>query len=123
MLFLLLLLFQEKITLTTAINPPNVLEFQIIEVRLATPKTIGTNAGEWSLVVIYVDNNDRTYVDKHEGVFNATTNPNGADVLVIALNKANLNPATGGKSLNRRALEHLQGEGKIPAGSVVGTPQ
>lgn len=44
-----------------------------------------------------------------------------ATALIVALNKANLNPATGGKSLQRRILEKLITDGKL-SGTVNGVP-
>lgn len=43
-----------------------------------------------------------------------------ADAFIVALNKANLNPATGGKSLNTRVIERLIADGVID-GTVSGS--
>lgn len=107
-------IIQEKATLTVPVALGSRSEYQVTGVSLNRPKTIGTPSGEWSLNIIYYDNKDQVYTDYHVGVFHAVNNPNGADVLVKQLNKANLSS----NSLNCRALNHLITEGKI-AGSTV----
>lgn len=74
---------------------------------------------EWKVTISYVDNLGTIYVDEHTGTTQTETNPNGASAFVITLNKANLST----KSLERRLLEHLQSEGKIPAASITGSPR
>lgn len=106
---------QEKATFTT----PVTVSKTFVEVE----RTDIQRLPDWGLRIYYRDSAGVSQVDEHSGVFDAVTNPNGADVLVKALNKANLNPATGGKTMDRRALEHLVAEGKIPAASITGTPQ
>lgn len=117
-IILLALIFQERATLTTPVVLGSVTDYQVTGVYINTPKTIGTPSGDWVLNISYTDNKDNNLTDNHVGVVSAT-NPNGADVLVKALNKADLSI----KSLNRRALEHLVSEGKIPASAINGTPQ
>lgn len=118
-LLVVFLVIQERATLNTPVSQGNLTDYQVTDVSITIPRTIGTASGTWSLHITYCDNKDKVYTDFHEGIFNASTNPNGADVLVKALNKADLTV----KSLNRRALEHLISEGKIPASVINGTPQ
>lgn len=109
---------QEKATLTTPIAQPSIVDVQISRITIARLPT-------WELTIDYIDNLGKTQVDSHQGVFNATLNPNGADVLVKALNKANLSTS----SLEKRAITHLQdaaahdGIAKVPPGAVTGSPQ
>lgn len=115
LLILCLVAIQEKATLNTPINLGTVIDYQVTDVAISRPKTIGNLSGNWALRISYSDNQNRSYFDEHVGIFDTILNPNGADIMVKALNKANLNPAAGGKTLNCRAIEHLQSEGKIPA--------
>jgi len=105
---------QEKITLTTP-QTISVTDFEIMRVDLQ-------RLPSWGVRVYYRNTTDQTeLMDEHTGA--------DAQTLVTTLNKANLNPATGGKTLERRALEHLQsaaahgGVAKIGPGSVTGSPQ
>jgi hypothetical protein len=109
---------QQKLVFTTPIAGPTVTEAAIDGVEIH-------RAPQWVLVIHYQDSAGVAKRDRHQGVFHAVTNPNGADVLVKALNKANL--AT--KALEQRAIEHLQdaaahgGVALLPAGTVTGSPQ
>lgn len=105
---------QEKATLTDPVTQPTITEYSIREVRLGRDP--------WLAWIYYVDNTGKMQLDAHSGIVTAE-NPDGADVMVKALNKANLNPATGGKTLECRAIEHLVAHGKIPAATCTGSPQ
>jgi hypothetical protein len=72
---------------------------------------------DWQLTIKYMDNMGNMAIDDHVGAV-SVDNPRGADQLVVALNKSNLSV----KSLERLALEHLIGEGKIPASTFTGSP-
>lgn len=119
---------QERAVLTAPVARPAIASIEVMEVRVA-------RLPDWSIVIIYTDNAGTRQVDQHNGVFVAPVadnpatpevnefvegNPNGADVLVKAFNKANF----GAKSLECRALEHLRDEGKIAAFTACsGRPQ
>lgn len=105
-------LAQERATLTTPVLPAEITGYSIAEVRIA-------RYPNWLLEIVYQNNTGQVLKDTHMGVFEATGNPTGADVLVKSLNKANLST----QSLERRALQHLIDEKKIPASSITGTPQ
>lgn len=97
---------QEKATLSTPVA------------LSVTDYTIGTvilsRVPDWRLQITYYDNQGKEFADNHAGV------TGGADVLIKALNKANLST----KSLECRALEHLRDEGKIGAFvACAGSPQ
>lgn len=105
---------QEKVTLTTP-QTVSITDFEIMRVDMQ-------RLPSWGLRIYYRDTtNSKEFVDEHSEA--------DAETLVKALNKANLNPAAGGKTLERRALEHLQsaaahgGVAKIGPGSVTGSPQ
>ncbi len=126
------LVAQEKATFTSpATTSVTFVEIQRIDVQ---------RKPDFALRIYYTDSTGKEMLDDHNGLFVAAIaavpdnpatvgvdesvpanpgNPNGADVLVKSLNKANLTL----KSLERRALEHLVSEGKIPASSITGTPQ
>ncbi len=72
----------------------------------------------WQLTIEYTDNLGAAQIDNHIGV-TSEINPTGADTLIASFNKANLSV----KSMERRAIEHLISEGKIPESTVVGTPR
>lgn len=98
---------QEKATLTTPVSQTSIVDYEIQKVEIGRKP-------DWHLRVFYVDNRGVEQIDNHFGV------AGGADVLVKALNKANLST----KSLECRALEHLRDEGKIGAfPSCSGSPQ
>lgn len=97
---------QEKATYTAPVTA-NRTEGEIYQVILARKP-------DWRVQITFVDNLGNEVTDNHSGI------TGGADVLVKALNKANLST----KSLECRALEHLRDEGKIPAFvACSGTPQ
>ena len=73
----------------------------------------------WYLRIVYVDNLGTVAEDVHASEPGVGPQPGSAEVLIKALNKADL----GAKSLERRALEHLASEGKIPKAAVTGSPQ
>lgn len=103
--------------------------------NLATPVSIGTRS-TWQVNYLHIDykassiavevqdNLGNIVSDRHD----ATTSPTGA-ALIASLNTANLaSSSCGGTpitacSLAARLIKHLQGEGKIAAGSISGTPQ
>lgn len=66
----------------------------------------------WSLSIEYEDNLGRVSNDRHSG---SHADPDGADALVTAFGTANLEV----KSLETRALEHLEGDGRIPRFTIV----
>lgn len=101
---------QEKSVLTTPITT-TITEYQVVGMQFS-------RSPSWYLTITYQDNLGRTYTDLH------TTPPQNeqsadAQTLIIALNKANLTI----KSLERRLMEHLVQEGKIPASTITGVPQ
>lgn len=96
-------------------------------VSLTSPASVGTRS-TWEvnylhielkpsvrIAVEVVDNLGNIVRDEHT----STTATTGA-TLLAALNTANL---SAGNSLMKRILTHLQSEGKIGAGSVIGSPQ
>lgn len=109
-LYTITLAAQEKVVLTTPV-PSTVTEYEVVELRIL-------KIPEWRLVITVRDNRGNVVVDRHIGIVSAQ-NPEGADVLIKALNKANLTVS----SLEKRILEHMVTEGKLPAGTVTGTPQ
>jgi hypothetical protein len=100
---------QERATLTTpAVSSTTISHYEITGLVLQR----GTSAQPtWRFVIWYADNLGNVFSDEHVDAEAAT--------LIKALNKANLST----KSLERRALEHLVAEGKIPAASITGVPQ
>jgi hypothetical protein len=117
---------QEKGSYVTPQARAAITDIEITEVRIGRIP--------WMLAIHYRDSAGTTMIDYHRGVFiepiaddpgtpnvNEANpgNPRGADVLVKALNKANLST----KSLECRAVEHLVSEGLIPAASCSGAPQ
>jgi hypothetical protein len=104
----------ESVTFTTPIvTSTTVSSVQILSVFIQRAMYLY----DWKLEIKYMDNMGNMAVDTHSGVV-GPLNPRGADQLVIALNKSNLTV----KSLERLALEHLIGEGLIPASTFVGSP-
>ena len=65
----------------------------------------------WRVSVVYRDNLDNTFTDTQTDV--------EARDMIIQLNKADLST----RSLERRLMEHLIKEGKIPAATITGVPQ
>lgn len=107
---------QEKAVLSTPIAQPTITEMEIAHVVLGRYPF-------WRMEIAIRDNTGRIRViDEHTGEV-SVENPNGADMLVKAINKANGNPAAGGKTIECRALEHLRDEGKIATVGCSGTPQ
>lgn len=93
----------EQLDLTTPIAKPSVAAYTIASLFL-----------DWlgSRIVISIIGSDGTgFVAEYSGA--------AAVTLMTALNSANLSV----KSLYRRILEKLVLDGKLPAGSVSGTPQ
>lgn len=89
---------------------------------LTTPLTVTTSSYEiagielrrlprWTLRIVYMDDRGQEHYDVHQD--------EEAEALIIALNKADLST----NSLERRALQHLISEGKIPAATISGTPR
>jgi hypothetical protein len=107
---------QKAILNTPVPPPPAVSEYQIATVLMQRLPV-------WQLAITYVDNLGVFHHHTHTGVFHATTNPNGADVLVKQLNTINLST----KSLEQRAKEHLDtcttGVGETPGPATMsGSP-
>src|SRR5678816_3750647 len=76
-----------------------------------------TRLPTWRFVITYTDTNGQTQMDVHQGETSTNVPSNvAADTFIIALNKANLST----KSLERRLMEHLISEGKIPAATING---
>lgn len=89
----------EALTLTT---PQSVTDYTIDMLKLS-----------WSGASIVVQLHD-TQGDKHKASYTGQA----ATDLMIALNKANLST----NSLQKRILNQLVTDGKLPAGTVTGTP-
>jgi hypothetical protein len=94
----------EKITLTV----PLVTHYAVSDYEV-TGVFVGRNP--FKLTIYYRDSLGNEFSDETVG--------DAAEPLVKALNKANLSI----KSLERRALEKLQADGRISAGSVTGSPE
>jgi len=85
------------------------------------------NLPEWRFVVTFTDDQGKRQEDVHIGPSyyvdpvggGKTANPSGAENLIKQMNTANMSV----KSMNKRALEHLISEGKIPPATIQGTPQ
>jgi hypothetical protein len=104
----------ESVNLTTPIvTTTTVTSVQILSVFIQRKMF----AWDWQLTIRYMDNMGNMAIDDHVGAV-GPLNPNGADLLVTALNTSNLSV----KSLERLALEHLIGEGKLPASTFTGSP-
>ena len=100
---------QERATLTVpVVSSTTVSAYEVTGVLLQR----GASAQPaYRFVIYYADNLGNVFSDEHVG--------DDAATLIRALNKANLST----KSLERRALEHLVSEGKIPAAAITGVPQ
>jgi hypothetical protein len=94
---------QEQAELTTPIAR-TVTAYEVVQVTLQ-------RWPEWVVRVEYLDNTLKPQNDTHRGT--------EAQTLIVALNKADLSV----KSLERRVLEHLIAEGKIPPATITGTPR
>ena len=94
---------QEVSVLTTPVTS-TVLQYEILGMSFY-------RLPEWSLEIVYVDNLGKRLQDNHRS--------DEARDLIVALNKANLTT----KSLERRLMEHLIAEGKIPPATITGTPR
>ena len=93
----------EILTLTNAISQPSVTTYDVLFISL-----------DWqnARIVIRVKGSDGK--DLPEFVYEGTP----AVSLMTVLNSANLSV----KSLYKRTIEKLQADGKLPAGTVSGTP-
>lgn len=94
----------ESLTLTTPVTPtqPTTSSYRIVTLTLAWEAA--------RITIVLKDNNGMQFVTCYEGA--VATN------LMVALNKANLSTS----SLQKRVLQQLATDGKLPAGSVTGTP-
>lgn len=106
----------QKAILNTPTQAAAVTEYQIASVVMQ-------RLPDWQLSIAWRDSAGKEHCHSHSGVYHAVTNPNGADVLVKALNKANLST----KSLEQRAIEHMDtcttGVGSTPGPATVsGSP-
>lgn len=94
---------QEKADLVTPV-PKTVTSYEVAGVYIH-------RLPDWELGIEYLDDQGGRHRDAHRGA--------DAEALVKALNKADLSV----KSLERRVLEHLIAEGKIPPATITGTPR
>jgi hypothetical protein len=92
------------------------------KVTLTTPLVTNHTVSDYEVTGVFVGRNPFKvtifYRDTLGNEFSDETVGDAAEPLVKALNKANLSI----KSLERRALEKLQADGRIAAGSIAGTP-
>lgn len=97
---------QEKAVLTTPIiSSSTVADYQILSI-FAQRQVMGY---DWICTIRYLDSQGNEFSDQHVGL--------PAKPLVLAVDSA-----TRTKTVNRLALEHLIGEGKIKASAITGTP-
>lgn len=97
-------------------------------VTLTSPASIGTRS-TWQVNYLHIDllPSPRIAVEVQDNLGNVVRDEHTsatavtAATLLATLNTKNL--STAGNSLVATLLKHLQTEGKIGAGSVVGTPQ
>jgi hypothetical protein len=96
---------QEQYALTTPIVPtgPATTTYTVRRIVLAWDEQL--------IQITLRDNNNDQITHVYQG--------SAATALMVALNKANLTI----KSLQRRVIEQLVADGKLPAGSVTGSPQ
>lgn len=94
---------QEKADLTTP-QTVTVASYEIAGIELR-------RLPRWTLRIVYMDDQGVEHYDLHQD--------DEAQALIIALNKADLSTM----SLERRALQHLINEGKIPDATITGTPR
>lgn len=94
---------QEKADLTTP-ETVTVASYEIAGIELR-------RLPRWTLRIVYMDDHGVEHYDVHQD--------DEAMALITALNKADLST----NSLERRALQHLISEGKIPAATITGTPR
>jgi hypothetical protein len=73
----------------------------------------------WTLTIRYADNAGRVYFDDHVGVYDARTNPRGADQLVKQITSGNYSTT----SINKTLLQHLIAEHAIPPATITGHPE
>ena len=94
----------EQLDLATALPPQGitVINYRVIEIRM-----------NWPLAEVSI-----TLSDQEGGTITALYSGPEAAALMPALNTANLSV----KSLHKRAIEKLQADGKLPAGTISGTP-
>ena len=94
----------EQLDLTTplVVQLPAVTSYKVIELRM-----------NWPLAEI-----DITLADQLGKTITASYRNSQAAALMATLNTANLST----KSLQKRAIEKLQADGKLPAGTITGTP-
>ena len=92
----------EQLDLTVPIAGPTISTYKIIELRMNWPN------GE--IDVTLADELGKTIACQYRGA--------EAVALMLTLNTANLSV----KSLHKRTIEKLQAGGKLPAGTITGTP-
>jgi len=94
----------EKLDLQTPLPPQGttVTNYRVIELRM-----------NWPLAEVVV-----TLSDQVGGTINCSYSGPEAAALMLTLNTANLSV----KSLHKRTIEKLQADGKLPAGTISGTP-
>jgi len=104
---------QEKVTLTTPVfTSAGASEFRLASLYLnRRSSTIKAVFGEVTAgTVVFIDSG-RTLTCDYDGA--------AADAMMILLNKANLTA----NSLEKRVTTTCQADGKVPAGTISGTPQ
>lgn len=92
----------EQLDLTVPVAGPTISTYKIIELRMNWPN------GE--IDVTLADELGKTITASYRGTV--------AVSLMLTLNTANLTV----KSLHKRIIEKLQADGKLPAGTITGTP-
>lgn len=92
----------EELALTTPIVTPTIINYRVVEIRMNWPN------GELDIITA-----DNTGATQHHSYRNGE-----AVALMLALNTANLTT----NSLHKRTIQRLQTDGKLPAGTVNGTP-
>ena len=92
----------EELNLTVPIAGPTISTYKIIELRMNWPN------GEI----------DATLADELGKTISCQYRGAEATALMLTLNTANLSV----KSLHKRTIEKLQADGKLPAGTITGTP-
>lgn len=92
----------EQLDLTVPIAGPTISTYKIIELRMNWPN------GE--IDVTLADELGKTIFCQYRGA--------EAIALMLVLNTANLSV----KSLHKRTMEKLQADGKLPTGTISGTP-
>jgi hypothetical protein len=106
---------QEKVTFSTPVKAdPGATEFQVwvLDLRRAHPDR---PAG---ILAIFREVNGSGFVPGGRSL-ECRYDVDEADALVVALNKTNLSTT----SLEKRVTQRCQADGKVPSGTISGTPQ